>query len=164
MLEHVGGIERDRFGEESGDFRRVHEVSVYNGELYKAFVQPWVRIFSHELVAIMIKIFHPSRARYYLLSSLNPLLWPAAFAAPLAVEYRKPVKEDNAYLRMEKEFSKIIEDSLNLYRDMRDLYAEAVFRFAYGSVYAMLMFPRRAVRDNRCSIKIIKTGQTGPCN
>lgn len=164
MLEHVGGIERDRFGEESGDFRRVHEVSVYNGELYKAFVQPWVRIFSHELVAIMIKIFHPSRARYYLLSSLNPLLWPAAFAAPLAVEYRKPVKEDNAYLRMEKEFSKIIEDSLNLYRDMRDLYAEAVFRFAYGSVYAMLMFPRRAVRDSRCSIKMIKTGQTGPCN
>ncbi len=164
MLEHVGGIDMDGYGEESGDFRRVHEVSMHNEDLYKAFVRPWVRIFSHELIAIMIKLFHPSRAQFYLLSSLNPLLWPAAFSAPLAVEYRKPVKEENVYLRMEKEFSKIIEDSLNLYRDMRDLYAEAVFRLVYGSAHLGLMFPKCHISHNRYSTKMTKTGQTGPCS
>lgn len=149
MLEDVGGIEKDGCGEECGDFRRVRDVSILIGHMYKYFFQPWVRMFSHELLAIMVKLFHPSRARYYLLSSSNPLLWPVALAAPNMAHYRKPAGEDNHYLRMEKRYSKIIEDNLNLYRDMRDLYAEMLFRLVYGSVYARLMFPRRPPGNHR---------------
>lgn len=161
MLAYVGGIEKDRYGEESGDFRRVHEISMHNGDLYKAFVQPWIKMFSHEFISVLVKLFHPSRARYYLLSSINPFLWPAAFAAPFAIEYRKPVKEENPYLRMEKTYSKIVEDSFNLYREMRDLYAEALFRFVYGSGFTRHIFPKRPFTDDRCSSlpKPIKTGQ-----
>jgi hypothetical protein len=134
---------------------------MYNGDLYKAFVQPWIKMFSHEFISVLVKLFHPSRARYYLLSSINTFLWPAAFAAPFAIEYRKPVKEDNPYLRMEKNYSKIVEDSFNLYRDIRDLYAEALFRFVYGSCFMRHIFPKRPFTDDRCSslMKPIKTGE-----
>jgi hypothetical protein len=159
MLEYVGGIEKDRFEEENGDFRRVHEVSMYNGDLYKAFVQPWIRMFSHDFISILVKLFHPSRTQYYLLSSMNPFLWPAAFAAPFAVEYRKPVKEENPYLRMEKMFSRIIEDSLNLYRDMQEFYAEKTFRAVYGSDYLRHIFPRPPSSGDRCSSQITKADQ-----
>ncbi|MEN6464421.1 MAG: DUF3141 domain-containing protein [Syntrophaceae bacterium] len=149
MLECIGGIETDRYGEEFGDFRRVYELSRFNRYLYRALFRPWIRMFAHGLISIMAKLLHPSRTQYYLLSSLNPFLWPAALAAPFAVQYRKPVREENPYLRMEREFSKIVEDSFNLYRDMRDLYAETLFRFVYGSGYMRLMFPRRPSGDRR---------------
>lgn len=142
MLEMVGGIETDCEGEECGDFRRVAELSRINDQMYRAFVQPWVRSCSGEMSGSLVRMLHPLRVKRYMCSDVNPLFQPLRQVAPEIEENRQPVSGGNPFKEMEKTVSEAAVNSLNLLRDIRDFYAETVFRAMYGSELMKTLLPK----------------------
>ena len=76
---------------------------------------------------------HPLRVRQYAVSDLNPFLASLPFAAALAREHRRPVREDNICLQYEHRASKMLGSALDFFRDARDCCVEQAVKFAYGS-------------------------------
>ncbi len=141
MLEQVGGIEVDCFGEECGDFRRARDVSAMNDLMYKAFLQPWVKACSTELSGETAKMMHPLRAKRYFCSDYNPLFWPLRLAAPKVEEYRAPADPGNPFVNMERVMSDALVEGLNLWRDARDFFQEEMFRAIYDSEALRVCLP-----------------------
>jgi Protein of unknown function (DUF3141) len=87
-------------------------------------IQPWVRLFTSEGTAEWMRRLHPLRLQYEMFGRANPF---AAGIAPLAQrvrEARQPVKEGNAFWQAQSVFAAWIEQSLNIYRDTRDVLLE----------------------------------------
>jgi len=66
---------------------------------------------------------------------------PIKAAAEEAIKNRKQVSKDNPFLMMEKVNAQLIEQSLNLYRDMRDASFEMMFHGIYSNPMAVMMNP-----------------------
>ena len=122
-------------------FPRVAAISEYNDALYQALVSPWVKMMINEPLAEFMRQLHPLRTQRYLFSDLNPFLKCFKNIAPLVKENRQPARADNFFLKMEQIFSKTIEDSLDFYRDIRDLSHENIFKTIYGNPILDVMFP-----------------------
>jgi pimeloyl-ACP methyl ester carboxylesterase/tellurite resistance protein len=142
MLAQVGGLERDDKGEDSGDFRRMADLSKINGALYQAFLQPWIRAWSTDVTAEIFKMLHPMRVQRWALSDLNPSLWPVSIMAPCVKENRKAVSEDNPFVQMEKILSAGMEETLNHFRNARDHQAEMRFKNFYNSEVIERILPK----------------------
>lgn len=142
MLAQVGGIEKDRSGEEWGDFRRVSDLSEINDKLYQAFIQPWIHLWVNDFTAEMHRTMHPMRAQRYLLSDVNLAMLPLNFITPYVKQNRKPTTPDNPFVQMERIMSEGIESILDLYRDTRDRFDEIAFRGIYGSMCMECLLPK----------------------
>ncbi|MDD4242572.1 MAG: DUF3141 domain-containing protein, partial [Smithellaceae bacterium] len=115
------------------DFSVVAKVSEANDNLYQLLMRPWVKFWSTELSAEMIRYLHPLRTQRYLLADINPLMRPLKNIASVTRRNRKPAAADNPFTAMEKSFSDYLENVLDIYRDYRDLSQEHVFQLIYGS-------------------------------
>jgi hypothetical protein len=87
--------------------------------LYNA--APFIRAMVTETVAEGIRQLHPLRVSKYMFSDLNPWMLPFKSLAKNVKKNRRPMTADNLFSYMEKFFSDSIADTLNLYRDVRDL-------------------------------------------
>jgi pimeloyl-ACP methyl ester carboxylesterase len=114
-------------------FPTVASVSETYDKLYRTYLRPWVKLFTNEQTAEMLRQMHPLRYTRYSVSDYNPFLLPIKYLAPLAAENRQTAEPDNMFLQLEKNFSAAVESSLNLYRDLRDDYIEFWFKFIYGN-------------------------------
>lgn len=129
--------------EEESRFAAVDEVSKVVDAAYQSFMQPWIRLFSNDFTAEMIRQLQPLRVQRAVLSSSNPLLNLVSCLAPEVREHRQPVSEDNPFRIQEKMVSEIITAALNAYRDLRDSWFELVFNTAYGPYGWGAFFPLR---------------------
>ncbi|HTZ40850.1 MAG TPA: DUF3141 domain-containing protein, partial [Syntrophales bacterium] len=118
-------------------FELVNEISIINEKAYSIYARPFVKRFVNEKTAELGRNMHPLRAQRWLLSDMNPLMWPVSLAASAVKSDRKPVKEDNPFRKMEGAFSEMMTASLNLYRDLRDAAVEAAFFQIYGSMLTL---------------------------
>ena len=85
------------------------------------------------------------RSKYYMLSDLNPAMQVVKAMAESVRANRRPVPDDNPYLKAQKQVSEQIVKSLDAWRDMRDAASEAVFMNTYGSpVLQALVRPAQA--------------------
>ncbi len=123
------------------DFSVVAKVSEANDNFYKIWVSPWVKSFSSELSAEIIRNVQPLRMQRYMLSDMNSLMRPLESIASIARKNRKPAAVDNPLVAMEKDFSDYIVNVLNIYRDHRDLQQERLFQMIYGSEFIRMLFP-----------------------
>ena len=114
-------------------FETVARVSEINEGLYDTFVSPWVRLFANEATAEALRLMHPLRLERFMISDLNPMLWPLQIMAHAVREDRRPVAADNSLVKTEQAVSQQIEKSLDLYRDMRERYQELLFKTIYNS-------------------------------
>ena len=73
------------------------------------------------------------RSKYYMLSDLNPAMQVVKAMAGSVRANRRPVPDDNPYLKVQKQISEQIVKSLDAWRDMRDAASEALFMNTYGS-------------------------------
>jgi hypothetical protein len=73
------------------------------------------------------------RAKYYMLSDLNPAMQMVRAMAETVRENRRPVPDDNPYLKVQQQISEQIVKSLDAWRDVRDATSEAFFMNTYGS-------------------------------
>ena len=63
---------------------------------------------------------HPLRLERFMLSDVNPMLRPLQAIAHAVRENRRPVAPDNPFVKAEHAVSQQIEQSLDLYRELRD--------------------------------------------
>lgn len=123
------------------DFSVVAKVSEANDNLYQMVARPWMKLWSTELGAEMIRYLHPLRTQRYLLADINPMMRPLKNIASITRQNRKPAAADNPFTAIEKDFAAYIDGVLDIYRDYRDLKQESLFKQIYSSDWLRRLFP-----------------------
>ncbi|MFA6033274.1 MAG: DUF3141 domain-containing protein, partial [Myxococcota bacterium] len=136
-------------GRDENYFRTVAEVSDFNDQLYRNFIQPWVKAVSNESTADMVRWVHPLRMKYHILSDLNPFMAPLREIAEQVRQKRRPAREGNYFTQLEKDFSMTVADAFNAFRDLRDDWVRNFFKTAYGPLGLGAIFqPKRRATDS----------------
>jgi hypothetical protein len=133
--------------EEERCFAAVARLSEVTHGLYRATLQPAVRALATEQGAEGLRRLHPLRLGYELLSDRNPAAKPLAEAADKVRADRHPVAPDNVCLQWEKIFSDWIAQSLDIYRDFRDMLMEHTFFGIYGQPWLQALLGLGASDD-----------------
>ena len=114
-------------------FAAVSRISQVNQGLYKSFLQPWIKTFATPRSTERRQQTHPLRMHYEAVSDKNPVI---AALAPVAVQVknkRRKAAADNPFVQIEKQISKSIESSLDLWGEWREAMIERTFMAVYGS-------------------------------
>jgi tellurite resistance protein len=119
--------------EDEAAFETVARISEINEGFYDTFVSPWVRLWANDATAEALRVMHPLRLQRFMISDMNPILWPLQAMACAVRENRQPVAADNPFVKTEQAVSQQIVKSLDLYRDMRDRAQELLFKAIYNS-------------------------------
>jgi poly(3-hydroxyalkanoate) synthetase len=120
-------------------FEVVKRVSEINQGLYDAFISPLVRATSDEMAAHWSCMLQPERFQRYMLSDINPAMWPLKAFAQMVREQRQPVSADNVFLKLETRMSDRIIAFLDACRDLRDAWCERLFKSIYASPWTAAM-------------------------
>ncbi|MCK7615446.1 DUF3141 domain-containing protein [Roseibium sediminicola] len=116
-------------------FAAVARASEQQAEFYDVCVRPFVQAGVTEQSADLRRKTHPLRVQRTMMSSLNPFLsWLPDRAERVRAE-RTPVEEGNPFTDLERANAAIFEQSLDLYRDLRDTAYENLFYSLWGSPY-----------------------------
>ena len=141
------------------DFMPVAAISEFNDHLYRTFISPGIQAMVNDFSAEWLRQIHPLRISRYAFADINPYMHLFKFLAPQVKENRQPVSSKNPYVKMEKKFSELIFDSLNLYRDIRDQNQEFWFKTIYGNPWTLSFFKKpeetadNSNEDNACRIE-----------
>jgi pimeloyl-ACP methyl ester carboxylesterase len=119
--------------EHERSFEVVKKVAEINQSLYDTFLSPLVRATSNELSAHWSRMLQPERFQRYMLSDVNPAMWPLKAFASMVREQRQPVSSDNTFVKLEAKMSERIIEFLDKYRDIRDAWYERLFKSIYES-------------------------------
>ena len=119
--------------EDDRSFETVARVSEMNQGLYQTLASPWVKLWSNEATANLLRETHPLRLQYSLFSDKNPFMAPVANWAEWIRGNRQEVSPDNPWLAWQSKVSEGIVQGLDAYRDWRDSMYEALFFGIYGS-------------------------------
>lgn len=122
-------------------FQTVDALSRIGDRLYKTFWSPWVRMMTTPWSAEAMRRMHPLRVQHVGLSDRNPLLKPLSGVAEKVRARRTPAAPENPFLAMERMASAAITTSLDMFRDMRDTWNEALFKMIYGPLGWGAIFP-----------------------
>jgi len=133
---------KEEIKEEDADFSRVASVSEMNDRLYNTYVSPWVKVFSTETSADILKQIHPLRVNKYIFSdTVNPFMPIFKTLAPFVKNNRSLVSPDNPFLAIEKNVSNNIVALLDSYQSMRDHFDEALFFAIYENPLMKMLYP-----------------------
>ena len=119
--------------EDEDAFETVARISEINEGLYDTFVSPWVRLFANDATARTLRLMHPLRLERFMISDLNPMLWPLNVMAQAVRANRRPVAADNPLVETEQAVARQIEQALDRYREVRDRGQEVMFKTIYTS-------------------------------
>ena len=128
-------------------FAAVARLSEAANGLYRTAVQPLVRGLATELTAECLRRTHPLRLGYELLSDRNPAAQALASAAEQVRSERRPAAADNHFLQWEKAFSDWMTQSLDAFREWRDMLMEQTFFGIYGQPWLQALLGLRASDD-----------------
>jgi pimeloyl-ACP methyl ester carboxylesterase len=120
-------------------FSAVANISEVNATLYEKLVRPLVRSVVTEKTAKQFFATRPMRQERVAYSDLNPLMQPVKELAEQVRADRKPVQADNPFLAMEHLVSESIEQSWNVFRDVRDAMHEMTFHMIYSSPFMRMI-------------------------
>ncbi|HTX72610.1 MAG TPA: DUF3141 domain-containing protein [Rectinemataceae bacterium] len=134
-------------------FEVVKRVSEINQSLYDTFLSPVVKAMSNEVTAQWLRLLVPERLQRYLLSDLNPAMWPVKMLAQMVRAQRRPASPDNPLVHAERQMSDAIEKSLDTYRDLRDAWSERLFKAIYESPWLAAMVGLAGTTDPREAAK-----------
>jgi len=113
-------------------FATAARVSDVNLALYRTFLQPWIKAIApkddHALSSL-----HPLRVPYEMFSKSGALMKSVERAADGVREQRKPVAEDNAFVKLQEQMSDAIVTTLQAWGEARDKLSEQVFMATYAS-------------------------------
>jgi pimeloyl-ACP methyl ester carboxylesterase len=125
-------------------FEVVADVSAMTERAYSVFARPLVRPLVNEGTAEWARVFHPLRWQRWVLSDLNPWLWPLPGLAGAVKAGRQVAPPENPFRQLEKAVSETITAGLDLYRDLRDATMEAMFFTMYGGLATLGVTERPA--------------------
>lgn len=117
-------------------FAAVARVSEVQAQIYDAVVRPVVKAMITETTAELSRVLHPQRVSRAMVSSKNPVMTHVASAAEAVREKRQPAARDNPFLAVEALMADTIEQSIDFWRDTRDMMYELTFHSIWGSPWA----------------------------
>ena len=117
-------------------FAAVARSSELQAQFYDIFMRPLVQACVNPLSAEMSRALHPLRLQRALFSTRNPLVGPLAGAAERVNAERRPATQDNPFVRLERSWAELIEQSIDLARDLRDAWYEMAFFWIWGTPWA----------------------------
>jgi hypothetical protein len=132
----VDFIERDiqdiKLDYEKEDFEYVKFISKANKYFYENYVRPFIKPLVTEQSAEIMKWMHPDRFfRVIFSDTINPWMKYFEYAAAYVRENRISPDEKSFFKISEQKFSNNIETFLDSYRELRDNYAEWLFKSLY---------------------------------
>lgn len=133
--------------EEERCFATVKRLSEITNGLYRTTTQPFVKAMVNDHSAQWMRQMHPLRMSYEMFSDHNPMMRSVAQAAQVVSENRKPVAQDNVFLQWQNIFSDLMVQSLDLYRDWRDMMTEQMFFSFYSQPWLQAMVGLQASDD-----------------
>ncbi len=114
-------------------FAAVDRLSQTNLELYRTFVQPFVKAFVNPSMADFIHQLHPLRLQYEIFSNANPFMAPVAALADRVRDDRRPAAANNPFITLQDNLSRQIVSVLDAWRDAGEAVTERLFMTMYGS-------------------------------
>ncbi len=143
-------------------FVAVDKVSRLCETAYQAWLGPWLRLFSTDWSAELVRQSHPLRVQRRLLSVQNPLLAALSGLAPFVRQFRRPASESNFFRVQEALVSEAITTALDAYRELRDAAYETWFKLAYGPLgYGSLFGSARSRRVSVPAAPLPEAGRDG---
>ena len=133
-LEDVAALDDGQQDETS--FAAVAHMSEVQANIYETFGRPVVRSLSTPMVANALRDLHPLRVQREVMSSENPAMKGVEKLVETVRAHRAPANPDNPFLELEKLTADWIEQSMDLYRDLRDAWYEATFFSLWGGPLA----------------------------
>jgi poly(3-hydroxyalkanoate) synthetase len=132
---HLSDIEKLVEHREDDDrrFATVSRISQVNVGLYKSFLQPFIKAVATPRTSERLQKLHPLRLPYETISDKNPFIAPLGPLATQVKNHRKKAAKDNPFLQLEKQISKSIEATLELWGEWRDNLLEQTFLNVYGA-------------------------------
>jgi len=157
---------KEEMKQEEGDFSRVKALSETHDWFYNTFASPWVRMFSTETSAHILRQLHPHRENKYIFSDkVSPCMMIFRMLAPVVKKQRSPVSPDNPFLIFEKSASDSIVTVLDNYQKFRDQLEEILFFSIYGNPLVKVLYSKDShhkkpgkKRENRASRKKRRPG------
>jgi pimeloyl-ACP methyl ester carboxylesterase len=137
----VGFIERtlddiralDDGVEDERPFAAVARASEIQAQAYETFVRPLVRAVTTETAAEMGRALHPQRLQRAVMASRNPAVAPVAALAAKVRADRNKANPGNPFVAAEELAFEMIEQSIDLWRDQRDMAMELWFQTAWNT-------------------------------
>ncbi len=130
------------------EFKPVAVVSELNNKIYLHTLAPWMRFFTTEQSAEMLKQLHPMRVSRYIFSDQNSFMLPFAPVAKWVRENRKPVSKDNPFVTVQECLSNSVIAFLNGYRDLRDATHEFIFKSIYGNSLTKALLCAKMIEES----------------
>ncbi len=140
----VGFVERslddiraldDGFADER-PFAAVARASEVQAQIYDAVVRPVVKSVVTETTAELSRALHPKRVERALASSKNPLMGHITAAAERVRANRAKAAPDNPFLAAEALWVESVEQTIDFWRDTRDMMYEMTFHAMWGTPWA----------------------------
>jgi len=116
-------------------FAAVARASEQQAEFYDVCVRPIVQAGVTDQSADLRRKTHPLRMQRAMLSSLNPFLGGLPDWAERVRGEREAAAPDNPFLELQHANAALIEQSMDLFRDLRDTMYENLFYTIWGSPY-----------------------------
>jgi len=117
-------------------FAAVARASEYQAEQYDLMVRPLVRACVNQATGELTRALHPLRTQRALFSSRNPIVSALPNLAEQVKADRQQAAPDNPFLAMERLWADVVEQSMDLWRDVRDAWYETVFFGIWGAPWA----------------------------
>ncbi|WP_298983172.1 DUF3141 domain-containing protein [uncultured Roseibium sp.] len=121
--------------DEEHAFAAVARASEQQSEFYDVCIRPFVQSGVTEQSADLRRRLHPLRVQRSMISSLNPFLGLLPGWAEKVKESRTPAAPENPFVELEHLNAALVEQSMDLFRDLRDTMYENLFLSVWGSPY-----------------------------
>jgi len=128
-------------------FATVARLSEITNGIYRTTLQPFIRAMATEQAAEGMRRTHSLRLGYELFSDQNPIMKSLPSAAQWVKDHREPAKEDNIFLQWQTNLSDWMTQSLNAYRDWRDMMTEQRFFGIYNQPWLQALLGLKASDD-----------------
>jgi len=117
---------------EEADFAAVARISELNADCYDLYARPAIQsMVTPQTAELMVKT-HPERLQRQAFRSGSPMMNAVSAAAEQARREKTKISPDNPYLLAERLWASGVEQTLDLWRDIRD----ACYEMAFLSIYS----------------------------
>jgi len=124
-LADLAGLDDGRHEEKA--LAAVARFSAALAEVYEVGVRPMVKPMVSTATVEIGRAMHPLRLQRSAFASVNPMMRPVEAMAETVRAQRKPVGPDNGFVALERLWAQGLTQSMDLFRDMRDMMAELAF-------------------------------------
>ncbi|MEM6421066.1 MAG: DUF3141 domain-containing protein [Pseudomonadota bacterium] len=143
-IDDIRKIDDGREDEEG--FGAVARVSEMQSEIYDMTLRPMVQAMVSAPMSEMVRAAHPLRTQRSMMSSMNPFMAMFQHAAETVRADRHPVDADNPFVKAEHVAADLVEQWLDMGRDVRDAMYETIFFSLWGTPAARAFGRSHALR------------------